>query len=153
MALCSWLFIPAQGITPLCLASCVMSWVGFIVVASPCCNKLWCCTHGSSSYLAQVIVPLCHCWEGSLHYVLCDCNHELHTTTCRGVHVWLPTRLAPCALLVLYALHQGPLVWPRLCYHVSPWVTYPFLKSISTLFRSFLRRNHLCLRKNNGFIK
>ena len=23
-------------------------------------NKLWCCTHGSSSYLAQVIVPLCH---------------------------------------------------------------------------------------------
>ena len=53
------------------------------------------------------------------------CDHGLYTIICRGAHVWVPTRLSPCALLVSNALHWGSLVWPHPCHLVSPWVIYP----------------------------
>ena len=71
-------------------------------------NKPWHYAHGSSRRLAQGIAPLCHCREGSLHHTSCHCGHGLHTTTHCGAYMWVSTRLAPCSLLVLEALHWGP---------------------------------------------
>ncbi|RVW92160.1 Kinesin-like protein KIN-7O [Vitis vinifera] len=36
---------------------------------------------------------------------LCHYDHGLHTIICHGAYVWVPTRLAPCALLMLEILH------------------------------------------------
>ena len=118
-------------------------------------NKPWHYAHGSSRRLAQGIAPLCHCREGSLHHTSCHCGHGLHTTTHCGAYMWVSTRLAPCSLLVLEALHRGPLLWLHPCHLVSPWVTYPLLpsKSISGHFLCFWKRHHIYLKMNNGFIE
>ena len=89
-------------------------------------NRPWRYAHDSLSLLAQGIVPLCHCQEMSLRHALCHYGHGLHTTTCPEAHVWVPTRLTPCVLLMLETLHKGPLVLSHLSHHhVSHWVTYP----------------------------
>ena len=67
---------------------------------------------------AQGIVPLCHATslhkafpphatvgKGRLHSTPSRCNHELHTITCHGAHVWLLARRCPCALLMSEDLH------------------------------------------------
>ena len=83
-------------------------------------NKPWHWAHGSSSHPTQGITPLYCCWEESSHHSLCHYRHKLHTTTCHRAHVWVRTRLTPCALLMSKALHQGLQVWPCPSHHASP---------------------------------
>ena len=68
VALCPWLLIYAWGITPSCVASYIVSWVGFVAVASPCYIQATC--HG--------IVPMA--LQAAFHKAL-----RLFATIGRGV--------------------------------------------------------------------
>ena len=43
--------------------------------------------------LHKTLHPYATIERGRLHHTLWQCNHGLHTTTCRGVHVWMLTKL------------------------------------------------------------
>ena len=156
---------PSHGIAPMtpypCMRHCaLMCHIPRHFLSWLCCcdismlhpsNRPWHCTHVSSSCLAQGIAPLCHCQEESLHHALCHCSHRLHTTTCCGAHVWVPTRFALWALLMSEAKHQGTKPPYLNLSHLPPppFSSVSLLKSISGWFRSFWRRHHSCLRRNN----
>ena len=68
------------------------------------------------------LVPLCHRREGRPHHTLCHYDHELHTTTCCGAHVWVLPRLAHVSCSRLGPCAEAPR-------YVHTHATFPSLKS------------------------
>lgn len=90
-------------------------WVNFIVASSSCLIQVYLgatidhrAYDSSSCLIAQVILPLCHIWEGESvsHPILLwphVAHHYISWSPCVGAN-----NACPCALLMFKALHRNP---------------------------------------------